>query len=138
MKRTEYIAEEVSKMIMSMERRMMSHMLDEIQLPPAQLLALLFICQSDYLVSVGSSVNWQFEEAKKAYLGGEYKIVQKRLERLIGVLAKTDSEQRKLLAESHLLLGAAYEKNGEIREAQKHYKKARKLWKKTYHSSDKT
>lgn len=94
------------------------------------LLMILFLFQSNHLLCLGSSLQKQFEIAIDEYNKDEFEAVKKRLERLIISLDTKGVEERKLLAESYLLLGATYEKTGDITKAVTNYKIACKKWKK--------
>jgi sugar lactone lactonase YvrE len=97
----------------------------------AIILVILFFYQSGSLLCVERNMLEQFKIAKDEFKREKFGTVKKRLERLIDALDTKNIEERKLLAKSYLLLGAACEKTKEIKRAITSYQKACKTWKKS-------
>jgi hypothetical protein len=94
------------------------------------LVLVFFIFQGDFSAYVNaqeSDYAAHFSKARQDYQQGNYQEVTNRLERL---LAYVGDENKELLGKIYLLLGAAYEQQGKIIEARKHYTLCKQFLKK--------
>lgn len=65
-----------------------------------------------------------FEKAKNEFLSGNYKTSKEKLKKIIDALNAYNIDRRDLVGQCYLLLGAIYEKGGEVESAKKNYRKA--------------
>jgi len=65
-----------------------------------------------------------FEKAKNEFISGTYKTSIEKLKKTIHDLYSNNIDRRDLVGQCYLLLGAIYEKGGEVENAKKHYRKA--------------
>lgn len=77
----------------------------------------------------------QFDRARQRYIDGLYVNARARIERLISIIEKRP-DQKELLGQCCLLLGAIYEKEGEARLAEENYRKAKEYGIKTIKDVD--
>jgi hypothetical protein len=86
-----------------------------------------FIFQSELFLysTTGDELNHQFLKAKNEYINGQYIGSKIRLERLIGIINEDGLARKDILGKCYLLLGAIYEKEGNVRLAEENYSKAK-------------
>ncbi len=65
-----------------------------------------------------------FEKAKNEFISGTYKTSIEKLKKIIQDLYSNNIDRRDLVGQCYLLLGAIYEKGGEVESAKKNYRKA--------------
>ncbi|MCP4220245.1 MAG: tetratricopeptide repeat protein, partial [bacterium] len=70
----------------------------------------------------------QFNKAKKLYTEGEYKAAESRLQRVIGILSEKGLEDKQILGNCYLLLGAVCEKQQNAGPAEENYKIAKERY----------
>lgn len=65
-----------------------------------------------------------FEKAKNEFISGTYKTSIEKLKKIIQDLYSNNIDRRDLVGQCYILLGAIYEKGGEVENAKKNYRKA--------------